>query len=138
MKKLSILLLFVASLTSCSKKNTADCDGLICDASFKYLVVNFVDKDGFGVPVTNYSAINQRTKDTVYSSLSQTANTTPGTFIVLDDAYRPKLSRSGDDIKVTGTSGTTKQVKSTILKVANPVCGCHFEKISGEEIVKFD
>ena len=138
MKRFPLLFVFAALLASCDKETTADCDGLVCDASFKALTVTFVNKDGIGTSVTNYSAINQRTKDTVYSSLSAIANTTPGTFIVLDDGYRPKLSRTGDDIKVTGTSETTKQTKSTILKVANPACGCHFEKISGEQTVKFD
>jgi len=138
MKKLSLLLVFTAFLMSCDKDNTADCDGLVCDETFKMLTVDFVNKDGIGVAISNYSAINLRTNDTVYSNLSATANTIPGTFIVLDDAYRPKLSAKGDDIKVTGTYDATKQTKSTIIKVANPVCGCHFEKISGEQTVKFD
>lgn len=138
MKKLSLLLVFTAFLLSCGKDETADCDGLVCDASFKSLTVSFIDKDGVGVAISKYSAINLRTNDTVYSSLSATANTIPGTFIVLDDAYRPKLSAKGDDIKVTGTYDATRQTKSTVIKVANPVCGCHFEKISGEQTVKFD
>jgi hypothetical protein len=138
MKKLSLLLVFTAFLLSCGKDKTPDCGGIICDKRFKYLTVDFINKDGVGVAISNYSAINLRTNDTVYSNLSATANTIQGTFIVLDDAYRPKLSAKGDDIKVTGTYDATKQTKSTIIKVANPVCGCHFEKISGEQTVKFD
>jgi hypothetical protein len=138
MKKLSFLIAIAGLLISCDKTDSVDCNGLVCDASFKSLTVNFVNKDGIGVPVSNFSAINMRTKDTVYSKLSAMANTTPGTFIVIDDSYRPKLSAEGDDIKVTGTFDDTKQTKSTTLKIANPVCGCHFEKISGEQTVRFD
>jgi hypothetical protein len=138
MKKLSLLIVLAALFLSCEKNKTADCEGLVCDASFKYLTVNFVDKDGIGVPVSNYSAINLRTNEKVFSNFSATANTTPGTFIVLDDGYRKNLSAQGDDIKITGTYDSTKQTKSVTIKVANFVCGCHFEKISGEQIIKFD
>ncbi|MFP5080674.1 hypothetical protein [Pedobacter sp. JCM 36344] len=138
MKKVSILLVITAFILSCDKAATSDCADIACDLSLKYLTVTFINKDSLGVPVSGYSAINQRTKDTVYTSLSASANTTPGTFIVLDDSYRTKLSRGGDNIKVTGTYDAIKQTKSTILKVANPLCGCHFEKISGEQTVKFD
>lgn len=125
-------------MQSCDKENSADCAGLVCDEQFKFLTVNFVNKDGVGVAVSNYSAVNLRTNEKVYSDLSASANTIPGTFIVLDDGYRTKLSAKGDDIKITGTFDDTKQTKSTTIKVANPVCGCHFEKISGEETIKFD
>jgi hypothetical protein len=138
MKKLSLLLVIAAFMASCDKENAADCAGTVCDQQFKMLAVSFVDKDGVGVPVSNYSAINLRTNDTVYNNSSASVNTIPGTFIVLDDGYRSKLSAKGDDIKVTGTYDKTKQTKSTIIKVANPVCGCHFEKISGDETIKFD
>jgi hypothetical protein len=138
MKKLSLLIVFIASLLSCGKDNSADCNGLICDASFKSLTVTFTNKDGVGVPVSDYSAINLRTNKKIFSELSTRANTTPGTFIVLDDGNRSELSAKGDDIKIMGTYDDTKQTKSTTIKVANPVCGCHFEKISGEQIVKFD
>ncbi|OWK68835.1 hypothetical protein [Pedobacter sp. AJM] len=48
------------------------------------------------------------------------------------------------DISIGGVSGTTgthtktKQTKSVIIKVSNPKCACHFEKMSGAEIIKFD
>jgi hypothetical protein len=138
MKKLSFLIVAAAFLLSCDKDNSADCSGLVCDASFRSLTVTFTNKDGVGVPVSNYSAINLRTDEKVFSELSTRANTTPGTFIVLDDGYRSKLSAKGDDIKITGTYDDAKQTKSTTIKVANPVCGCHFEKISGEQTIKFD
>jgi hypothetical protein len=138
MKKLSVLILFLAFLSSCDKDNAADCAGLVCDASFQSLTVTFTNKDGVGVPVSNYSAVNLRTNEKVFSDLSARTNTTPGTFIVLDDGYRSKLSAQGDDIKITGTYDDTKQTKSTTIRVANPVCSCHFQKISGEPIIKFD
>ena len=138
MKKLSVLLLIAFFMQSCDKENSADCAGLVCDAQFRFLTVNFVNKDGVGVAISNYSAVNLRTNEKVYSEYSASANTIPGTLIVLDDSYRTKLSAKGDDIKITGTFDDTKQTKSTTIKVANPVCGCHFEKISGEETIKFD
>ncbi|MEJ7556862.1 MAG: hypothetical protein WKF66_01045 [Pedobacter sp.] len=138
MKKLSLLILFAALLISCDKETPTGCGTLYCDASFKLLTVDFVNNQGLGVPISNYSAVNLRTNEKVFSELSASVNTTPGTFVVLDDGYRKNLSATGDDIKITGTYDDTKQTKSVIIKVANPVCGCHFEKISGEQIVKFD
>lgn len=138
MKKLSFLFVVASLLLSCDKDNTTDCANLNCDTQFKYLTVNFVNKEGVGVSIRNYSAVNLRTNEKVFSELSATANTIPGTFIVLDDGYRKNLSPQGDNIKITGTYDDTKQTKSVIIKVANPVCGCHFEKVSGDQIIKFD
>ncbi|RZK81897.1 MAG: hypothetical protein EOO92_03720 [Pedobacter sp.] len=140
MKKLSLFLLAATLLISCDKEETEqDCAAdVVCDASFAMISIQFVDKDNKGIEIKDYSAINQRTKDSVHSASSATINTTPGTFIVVDDANRSKLSTSGDEIKVSGTNPLTNQTKSATIKVAGGKCACHVTKISGADKITFD
>ncbi|MES2828962.1 MAG: hypothetical protein V4687_12425 [Bacteroidota bacterium] len=139
MRKLSILLMLAVSLVSCDKeKDPTDCQQMTCDASFSMLGISFTDKDGKGVAVKDYSAINLRTGEEIKPAIVASLNLVPGYYVVIDDSYRKKVSATGDDIKVTGTYEATGQTKTATLKVAGGECACHVTKISGPDKVAFD
>lgn len=124
-------------LAACDKTTNSNCEDKICDLSFATLVVKFVDKNGVGVAVDNYSAVNQRTGDTL-SVRTSDVNFETGIYIVASDLHTRKLSESGDNIKVTGTYTKGVQTKSAIIKVKGGNCACHISKIDGPEQIKFD
>ena len=136
LKKLT-LVLFVVALASCDNKNSY-CPDKVCTADFAMITVRFIDKDGEGVGVKNYSAVNQRTNDTIKTVGNAYILLTKGTHIVVDDSYTEKLSETGDDIKVSGTDSVSNQTKTAIIKVAAGKCACHITKVSGPEQIQFD
>lgn len=138
MYKIALILIFAVALASCDKKEPAECEARMCTENFVMISFSFTDKDGNPAAVKNYSAINQRTGDTIRSTSAAYMNMVPGSFIVVDDAYREKLSAEGDDIKVSATSEATGQIKSAMLKVAGGKCACHVQKLSGPEKIAFD
>ncbi|WP_316812183.1 hypothetical protein [Pedobacter heparinus] len=138
MYKIALILICAAVLTSCDKKEPADCEAKICTENFAMISFSFTDKDGNPAAVKNYSAINQRTGDSIKSASAAYMNMVQGSFIVVDDAYLEKLSAEGDDIKVSATSEATAQTKSAILKVSGGKCACHVQKLSGPEKLAFD
>lgn len=139
MKKLLLLFFITAALVSCGKdQSESDCASMVCDASFSTLTFSFTDKDGNGVSVKNYSAVNQRTGDTVKASSAIYVDLSPGFFLVVDDAYKSKLSAKGDDIKISGTYEATGQTKTATIKVSGGDCKCHIEKLSGPDKIVFD
>lgn len=127
----------VLLLTACDKTDNSNCENRICDESFATLVVKFVDKNGVGVAVNNYSAVNQRRGDTLSVATSD-VNFETGIYVVVNDLHIRKLSESGDDIKVSGTYTKGSQTKSAIIKVKGGNCACHISKVDGPEQIKFD
>jgi hypothetical protein len=138
MYKAALIFLCVVLFTACDKKNNSDCPSLICTESFAMLTFSFTNKDGIGVGVKNYSAVNQRTGDTIKTSGMASLTLIAGTYVLVDDNSVKKLSEEGDDIKVSGTYEATGQTKTAILKVSGGKCACHIEKISGPEKIAFD
>jgi len=138
-KKIGMLVcgVCIILLTACDKADNSNCEDKICDESFATLVVKFVDKNGAGVAVDNYSAVNQRTGDTLSVATSD-ANFETGIYIVANDLHIKKLSESGDNIKVSGTYTREAQTKSAIIKVKGGNCACHISKIDGPEQIRFD
>lgn len=128
----------IMMLTACSKKDSSDCENKICDESFATVIVKFVNKNGDGVAVENYSAVNQRTNDTLSTASGSDINSESGIYIVVSDNNLRKLSEEGDDIKVSGTLAEGGQTKSAIIKVKGGNCACHISKVSGPEQIKFD
>lgn len=123
-------------LTACSKTDNSNCEDKICDESFATVIVKFVNKNGEGVAVEKYSAVNQRTKDTLSTASGGDINSEAGIYRVVSDNYIKKLSETGDEIKVSGTLGT--QTKSAIIKIKGGNCACHISKVDGPEQIKFD
>jgi hypothetical protein len=138
MYKAALIFLCAALFIACDKKNNSDCPSLACTESFAMVTFSFTNKDGVGIGIKNYSAVNQRTGDTIKVSGMASLSLTPGTYVVVDDNYVKKLSEQGDDIKVSGTLEATNQTKTAILKVSGGKCACHIEKISGPEKIAFD
>ena len=138
MYKTALIFLCAVLFTACDKTNNSDCPSLICTENFAMVTVSFTNKDGVGVGIKNYSAVNQRTGDTIKTSGIASLTLVAGTYVVVDDNYVKKLSEEGDDIKVSGTLEATNQTKTAILKVSGGKCACHIEKISGPEQVAFD
>lgn len=138
-KKIGMLTggVLVVLLAACDKTDNSNCGGKICDQRLATLVVKFVDKNGVGVAVDNYSAVNQRTGDTL-GVARKNVNFEAGIYTVANDMHIMKLSESGDDIKVTGTYTKEAQTKSAIIKVKGGNCACHISKVDGPEQIKFD
>lgn len=141
MFKKTIIPLFgigIMLLTACSKKDSSDCENKICDESFATVIVKFVNKNGDGVAVKNYSSVNQRTGDTLSTSSDSDIYFEAGIYRVVSDNNLRKLSEEGDDIKVSGTLAESGQTKSAIIKIKGGNCACHISKVSGPEQIKFD
>lgn len=138
MYKAALIFLCAVLFVACDKKSNSDCPDLICTESFAMITFSFTNKDGVGVGIKNYSAVNQRTGDTIKTSGIASLTLIAGTYVVVDDNYVKKLSEEGDDIKVSGTLEATNQTKTAIIKVSGGKCACHIEKISGPEKVAFD
>lgn len=124
------LLLFA----SCEK--STKCGERICDASFAFVGVQFVDVNGEHVTVKNYSSVNQRTGDTLIKGTEKIF--TDSIYIVADDSFVKKLSDKGDDIKITATDSATNVTKTAVFKVSGGECECHISKIAGPEKIMFE
>ena len=138
MKKIVILLLIAMTVASCQKDRTTDCELRACPYVLRYVVINFVDKNGAPTEVKNYSVVNQRTGEEMPADKNYLVNGVPGSFIVVQNTHAPKLSEAGDDLKITGTSVVTNQTKTAIIKVSGGKCACDVNKISGPERIAFD
>ncbi|MGF7077871.1 hypothetical protein [Mucilaginibacter sp. UYCu711] len=133
-KKLGALLLIINCI-SCHKSNQQACGTQVCTYLFAIITVHFADRNGQGVSVQNYSAVNQRTHEKLLPTAQLDAY--PGTYAVADDNMRSKFSNEGDDVVVSGTSPTTGQTKTVTLKISGG-CNCHVNKESGDNTVVFD
>lgn len=135
-KKILIVLL-IAGFLGCTKKHVEaleDCPAQPCTLMFASISVQFQDKNGNAVNVTNFTAINQRTNETL-SSGSPGLNGTG--YTVADDGMRSKLATGGDEVIVTATYPTTGQTKTATYKISGG-CNCHVERISGPQTITFD
>jgi hypothetical protein len=134
-KKIFIILLITCCF-GCSKiqQDAIDCPAQPCTLSFASISVQFQDKNGNAVSVKNFTAINQRTNETLSSG-------SPGLngsgYTVADDGMRSKLSTKGDEVIVTATHPTNGQIKTATFKISGG-CNCHVDRISGPQVVKFD
>jgi len=133
MNKRFLILALAVFLIACDKRTGTDCADKVCDESFAMIMISFVDKDGAPVSITKFSAVNQRTLDTIKAPSSAYTNTIPGAFVVVDDNYLDKLRKNGDDIKVSGTYEATGATKSAVIKVSGGECACHVIKVSGPD-----
>jgi len=139
MKKITLVLVMGIALIACKKnKGTSDCENKVCTEEFVMTGIKFADNKGAGAEIKDFSVVNQRTGEKLYAKSSATVNTIKGYYIVLDDGNKLQLSAQGDDLKITGTSTTTNQTKSAIVKVSGGNCACHISKISGPEQIAFD
>ncbi|RCH54325.1 hypothetical protein DJ568_13620 [Mucilaginibacter hurinus] len=138
MKKWLSVTLLAVIIAACNKKDSSDCGNKTCTLDFRMVTVKFLNKDGEGINVKNYSAVNQRTKDTINFPPNAHVLLQKGTYIVISDSYTKSLPESGDDIKVTGTDSVTNETKTAIFKVAGGRCACHINKLSGPEEIRFD
>ena len=134
-KKIFIVLLTVGFF-GCTKKQSEllDCPAQPCTLLFASISVQFQDKNGNAVEVKNFTAVNQRTNETL-SSGSPGLNGTG--YTIADDGMRSKLSTKGDDVVVTATHPTNGQIKTATYKISGG-CNCHVDKISGPQIIAFD
>jgi hypothetical protein len=139
MKKLLLVLLIGSALLSCKKKTTdSDCKDRICTADFRSITIKFLDDKALDAEVRDFSVVNQRNGERVYTNSGMAANLTKGTYLVVDDGNTKYLSEEGDNLKITGTSVATNQTKSAIIKVTGGTCACHIHKVSGPEQITFD
>lgn len=127
--------LLILGLSAC--KQEKQCPDKVCTMEFAYLTIKFLDKNNEPVNIKNYSAVNQRTHDTIKSTMQRPIDD-KGVYIVMDDSYTSRLSEQGDNIKVSGTDSIGNQTKTAIVKVSGGKCACHINKISGPDIIRFD
>lgn len=136
-KKIAVLML-IAGFFSCHKtKEPAGCGTQACTQVFAQIGVGFADINGSPLTVNNFSAINQRTKQSVVPISPVSGPAQPGYYIVTDDNSKKDFSTEGDDVLISGTSPTTGQTKTVTYKISGG-CNCHVEKLSGTSPVVFD
>ncbi|RVU02011.1 hypothetical protein EOD41_08655 [Mucilaginibacter limnophilus] len=136
MKKVLLAVTAIAFLASCKESTVKlrKCPDLVCTENFASVTIEFV-KGGQSFKVIDYSAVNQRTGDTLVHAKSELPE---GMYVVADDSDVKELSEKGDEIKVTGTDSLTNKTKTAIIKITGGECACHVEKISGPEQISFD
>jgi hypothetical protein len=136
MIKKILTILLIAGFFGCTKKQSEvlDCPSQPCTLMFASISVQFQEKNGNAVSVKNFTAVNQRTNETL-SSGGPGLNGTG--YTVADDGMRSKLSTAGDDVIVTATHPTNGQTKTATFKISGG-CNCHVERISGPQVITFD
>ncbi|RVU02012.1 hypothetical protein EOD41_08660 [Mucilaginibacter limnophilus] len=134
LKKLFIAGAVVLLFTSC-EKNTK-CGERICDASFAYVSVQFVNANSEHIAVKNFTSVNKRTGDTLIKGKEKMF--TDSIYVVADDSHVRKLSENGDEIKVSATDSATNVTKTAVFKVSGGECECHISKISGPDKITFN
>ncbi|MGF7077870.1 hypothetical protein [Mucilaginibacter sp. UYCu711] len=136
-KKIAVFIL-IAGFFSCHKaQQQAACGTQTCTLVFAQIGVHFADFNGSPASVLNFSAINQRTKQSTVPASPTGGPAEPGYYIVADDNGKKDFSTEGDDVVVSGTSPTTGQTKTVTYKISGG-CNCHVEKISGETTIVFN
>ena len=124
-------------LASCKQRVIETCENKACTLNLVTITMQFVDKNGDGVALKDYSAVNLRTNDTIGPAGANVRHMR-GYYAVVDDSYLLKLSAKGDQIRVTGTDSVSNQTKSATIKVAGGRCACHVTKLSGPDKIQFD
>src|SRR4051812_25772418 len=110
-KKIAVLIL-IASVFSCHKtKEQAACGTQACTQVFAQVGVGFADINGSPLTVNNFSAINQRTKQSVVPVSPVSGPAQPGYYIVTDDNSKKDFSTEGDEVIISGTHPTTNVTK---------------------------
>ena len=112
-----------------------ECPAQQCTLVFASVSVQFQDKNGNAVDVKNFTAVNQRTNETLSSGTNPGSNSYG--YTVADDNALGKLSTTGDEVIVTATHPTNGQTKTATFKISGG-CNCHVARISGPQIIKFD
>jgi hypothetical protein len=136
-KKIAVLIL-IAGFFSCHKtKDSAACGTQACTEVFASIGVGFADINGSPVTIKNFSAINQRTKQSVVPVSPVSGPAQPGYYIVTDDNSKKDFSTEGDEVIISGTHPTTNVTKTVTFKISGG-CNCHVEKVSGSSTVVFD
>jgi hypothetical protein len=136
-KKIAVLIL-IAGFFSCHKaQQQAACGTQACTQVFAQIGVGFADINGSPVTVNNFSAINQRTKQSIVPVSPVSGTAQPGYYIVTDDNSKKDFSTEGDEVIISGTHPTTNVTKTTTFKISGG-CNCHVEKVSGSSTVVFD
>ncbi|MEO6149392.1 MAG: hypothetical protein ABIN95_05740, partial [Mucilaginibacter sp.] len=136
-KRLVLLFFIATALAACDKESNSNCPDKLCTAEFAAVTIKFVDKDGEGVWVKNYSAVNQRTKDTINYPPAAHLLLDTGAYIVASDNNTKTLSEAGDDIKISGTDSVSNITLTAIVKVSGGECACHITKVAGPSEIKF-
>jgi hypothetical protein len=138
MKKTAIIALCFA-LSACSKNNvnSSKCGNQVCTENFATITISFFDSDGDPATVSNFSAVNKRTGDTL-GRQKQYNMYPPNVFLVADDGDLDKLSAKGDSIDIKATDSLTDQVHTTAVVISGGECACHVEKLSGPYEARFN
>jgi hypothetical protein len=137
-KQVFLLSLISIFLTSCLGQKEVSCENLICTQEFRSIPVKFVDTDGKPVAVTDFKAVNIRTKKVLSQDRDQNFPTTEGVYTVASDANLKDLSVEGDIIMVSAKSTLTQAKEEAEFKIVGGVCSCHVHKVSGPDEIVFD
>ena len=139
MKNQTILLFLISIfLTSCLGQKEVSCENLICTQEFRSIAVKFVDTDGKPIAVTEFKAVNTRTKKILSEGRDQNFPTTEGVYTVASDSNLKDLSVEGDIILVSAKNSLTQIKKEAEFKIVGGVCSCHVVKVSGPDEIVFE
>jgi hypothetical protein len=125
MKKMFFALLPVLALAACSK---CDEDDNICTNEFRMIILKVESPSK--APVTLDSAYTIRlSNNDRFRSQEQTA---PGSYVVLDDSYHPKLKKAEDNFRFVGWRNNQIVVDQT-YRISGD--NCHINKRTGADSV---
>jgi hypothetical protein len=140
MAKRILTLLLIVTFAACKKNDhqKSPCSIGICTAVFASINIQYIDKNGAGVVVTNYSVRNMRTGLAIKAGANNDVGAGfPGLKVVANDGNLKEFSSDGDEVQVSATDPATHQAKTVTFKISGG-CTCHVGKISGPEVVTFD
>jgi hypothetical protein len=96
--------------------------------------VTVLDAEGAPVPDLRWTAVIERTRDTIPATLLA-AHSDPahGTYAIFIDAVRDRIDATGEVVRVEGASGT--EWFSAAFEFAVPQADCYANRVSGPDTV---
>ena len=136
--RILLLLLIISSFIACNKnRQQPACVISVCTEQFVSVGVRFIDKNGDGVAVENFTAKNLRSDSVIVVPGIIDPGFSPAFKTIANDGFINKFSTSGDNVQITATHPSTHQIKTAIVKIAGG-CACHISKVSGPDTIVFD
>lgn len=125
---------FLSMSAKCSKdkKQSSNCDGVMCTAMFAMVNITVTDSVGNTVKLDDAYTLRLSNNSTIRTANNSTPD---GSYTVLDDSYQKQLVNATDSFRFIGIKNGKQVVKETFVISAD--C-CHINKQSGKTEVVAD
>lgn len=110
----------------------------MCACTASFAMIGFLVTDGAGAPIAVDEVILTIEPSGEALKVEQSLPF-PGQVIVADDSseVKKKISPKGTTVRAVIRVGSSSKTVDTVVGVDEP-CGCHVQKLSGPDVVKFE